>query len=112
MGFAQKVALAQKSRFSAIGYTPSNYPCNLIYVGVPFNGMASASAVPSPSPLYCAERNRRLRIYVDAVAKVNEAGEAFANLQSPETRDATTYARAVCQEALVAFSQHRREHGC
>ena len=65
-----------------------------------------------PSPSNCRERDKLLREYIAAVARIIEAGKVNDGGQSVEWEQATADARANCRKAITALNRHREWHGC
>ena len=62
--------------------------------------------------MFCEERARLNRAYLDDAKKVFSAGKAAPNMNSAKWRVAKIAAREVCKLALEKLERHRKEHGC
>jgi hypothetical protein len=60
----------------------------------------------------CEERERLNRIYLDAVAKIQESGSAVLDITSAKWKEATSQTRATSKAALAELKRHEEEHGC
>jgi len=62
--------------------------------------------------VFCEERDRLNRVYLESTGKVFGAGKTIPEMTSKEWREATKVARALCKAALANLKRHREEHGC
>jgi hypothetical protein len=65
------------------------------------------------SEMDCAERERLIEIYFEAVKASAKAGSHLSSdMRSEGWRDATEETRERCVAALMDLNAHRKEHGC
>jgi hypothetical protein len=62
--------------------------------------------------MFCEERERLTRIYVDAAKNHRRVSDSIKDIESPEWLTATKEARQSCDEALAALKLHIYEHNC
>jgi hypothetical protein len=62
--------------------------------------------------MLCEERDKRQKIYLDAVVQNDRAGLHFSDIHSEAWKEATTDTREDCEVALAEQDRHKAEHGC
>jgi hypothetical protein len=60
----------------------------------------------------CEERDRLMRLYLDAVHRLNEVSQTAADPENEKWREATEQMRVACAAVLADLTAHRKEHGC
>jgi hypothetical protein len=60
----------------------------------------------------CEQRDRLMRLYLDAVRKLNELRQTVPNPGNEKRREATEEMKDACRAVLADLAAHRKGHGC